>query len=319
MAMKIYYFVLWSYLLSLSLFSFAEEQKTEIRYINQQVDSCLTLQWTCNENEYPFFDQQGCGCKTKTTVETARCLEKKQVLSMSSPKENYMTSDPQACITLQFTCPLGQYPFFNEQGCGCKTKTFSESQTCLESAKTLALLFPDYNQLEISEAGIAFEVPQNWFTLNDGTAWSIHIKGLPQIGFNWVKTTPEWREISLLPSEGPVLGPYSIDLKWSKGSFYMIYQDSAANTLKEFNQLEFHTIILRTEANLAYDFYLKAESLKQLKSIEPLYRYFMDSSQLSPVKTYLNKDLAQCKTLKFECESNKKPFTDELGCGCVTL
>jgi len=320
--MKIYYFLLWSCLLNLHSLSFASDEKFESRYLNTQVESCMTLQWTCNENEFPFFDQQGCGCRTKTAAETEHCLGgTKQSLSVTGSQEDYVNSDPQVCVTLQFECKLGQYPFFNEQGCGCKIKTVQEAQTCIESAKTLALLFPEYNQLEISEAGISFEIPQNWLTLNDGTAWSVHINGLPQIGFNWTKMAPEWQETSILPSNGQILGPYTVDLKWSKGSFYMIYMDSLTqvDAMKEFNQFELHTVILRTEVNLAYDFYVRAESLKQLKSIDSLYRHFMDSGKLNPVKNYLNKDLEQCKTLKLECDSNKKPFTDELGCGCAIL
>jgi hypothetical protein len=308
--MKTCYLLLWSCLL-LSL-NIAAEEKSESRYLNPSVEACMTLQWTCNENEYPFFDQQGCGCKTQT--ETQRCSEIKQ-----SATQEYLNTDPKVCTILQFECKLGQYPFFDEKGCGCKTKSAKESQSCAESAKMLALLFPEYNQLEIPEAGIAFEVPQSWLTLNDGTAWSIHIKGLPQIGFNWVKTTPEWQEQSILPLDGQILGSYPVDLQWSKGSFYMIYKNSPAGDVKEFSQFELHIIIHRTEVNLAYDFYVQADSLKQMKSIEPVYRYFSRSGKFNPVKNYLHKDLEQCKTIKLECDSNKQPFTDALGCGCVTL
>ena len=57
MTIKIY---VWSLLSLLSLSCVAAENS---RYLNPDPQACLNLRFDCAENEIPFFNTQGCGCR----------------------------------------------------------------------------------------------------------------------------------------------------------------------------------------------------------------------------------------------------------------
>jgi len=95
------------------------------RYLNRDPLQCRQLQFECAEGYYPFFDQQGCGCAA-AALERTYCPQLNArnlytVLTHSEPY--YISNDVATCNTLKFRCKeQGFYPFFDQQGCGCRAQ-----------------------------------------------------------------------------------------------------------------------------------------------------------------------------------------------------
>jgi len=252
------------------------------------------------------------------------CASDNPVATVANPTHRYVNKDVETCMTLLFTCEEGQYPFFDEQGCGCQVPTVTD-QDCQKSTKTALTNSSEeqlaYNKLEIPEAGISFDIPQNWLTLETKTAWSPQASGIPRIGFKWLNTPLKSSALDILPKNSlNVLGPYQVDLGWERGSLYLVQINVSGKTDSEMvSVFEIHAVVSKPEVNIVYDFYTSALNLEQFKNIEVVHQHFIRSGALSNIKSYVSKDTQQCKQLKFKCDMSKEPFSDELGCGCVTV
>lgn len=104
-------------------------------YISTDEEICAIKEWSCEEGETPFSDDQGCGCEKVSIDEEIQASEEEEVTDQASEtttKEEAPNSDPEitreetilfeGCpqILSRTTCPAG-YEKFEEAGeCGCK-------------------------------------------------------------------------------------------------------------------------------------------------------------------------------------------------------
>jgi len=183
------------------------------------------------------------------------------------------------------------------------------------NAGPLSISEPKYGSLEIKDAGITIEFPQNWFRQGKDTEWSVKKNGLPLVGFKWTDIKSDWEKENMLPSKSDFFGPFVIDLGWKQGSLYIV-QAKAGNNKKRY---EIHTVIPRMEANLAYDFYASADSLAQLMAINFVIQRIMHSGELHRIKDYVSEYPEECEEITWDCGFNEEEFFDENGCGCLIV
>jgi hypothetical protein len=264
-------------------------------YVNKDPKACATLSLSCEKNQHPFYDDTGCGCTAKTAAES---------------KHYYVNQDPKVCSSLLFKCQAGQNPFFDEHGCGCQFVECGEPDQKLSSNS-------EYQLVEIKDAGVSFEIPKTWSKQGDQNQWSPNPKNTSFIGFKWTKIeeSSHWQPIQMLPKQGSILGPYNIDLSWEHGLLFVLQFRESEKKVEKF---EIHTIIPRMEAGIAYDFYARADSFEQLKTIEAVHQRFILSGSLNTIKRYLSNNPEQCRDLELNCDANEEDFSDDTGCGCLS-
>ncbi len=183
------------------------------------------------------------------------------------------------------------------------------------NAGPLSISEPKYGSLEIKDAGITIEFPQNWFQQGKDTEWSVKKNGLPLVGFKWTDIKSDWKEENMLPSKSDFLGPFIIDLGWKQGSLYIVQVKAG----KDIERYEIHTVIPRIEATIAYDFYASADSLAQLMTINFVIQRIMHSGELHRIKDYVSEDPEECEEITWDCGFNEEEFVDEKGCGCLIV
>jgi hypothetical protein len=181
------------------------------------------------------------------------------------------------------------------------------------NAGPLSISEPKYGSLEIKDAGITIEFPQNWFRQGKDTKWSMPKNGLPLVGFKWTDMNSDWKEENMLPAKSDFLGPFVINLGWKQGSLYLVQVKAG----KE--RYEIHTVIPRLEAEIAYDFYARADSLAQLMEINFVIQRIMHSGELHRIKDYVSEDPEECEEITWDCGFNEEEFFDEKGCGCLIV
>jgi hypothetical protein len=100
-------------------------------YQHRDPVTCLDESFTCPTGQYPFFDQQGCGCYTpkpcaengdNTLNAAAVTTPGTALVAMPKAADRYISRDTELCQYLRFSCATDFYPFFNQQGCGCASK-----------------------------------------------------------------------------------------------------------------------------------------------------------------------------------------------------
>mgnify|MGYP004190451107 CR=1 FL=1 len=83
------------------------EDKT---YASHDMDECQVLKLTCQDNELPFYADDGCGCKIDP-VYKAKCGEGRE----------YVGKNEEECSTVMVQCIPPFVPFNDECGCGCES------------------------------------------------------------------------------------------------------------------------------------------------------------------------------------------------------
>lgn len=89
------------------------------RYISEEKEICEIKEFSCEEGEIPFSDEQGCGCEPLVELEIE-----------SEEAEEIDSSKPELVETILFegcpeslsqnTCPPGYEAFEEGEECGCK-------------------------------------------------------------------------------------------------------------------------------------------------------------------------------------------------------
>jgi len=279
--------------------SWAQEQR---HWINKNAQACATLAFECEENQTPFYTPSGCGC---------------QKASAEASKQYYVNPKRETCLTLQFKCQASYMPFFDQQGCGCRHQKMHDC----DNADKIQLTVPKYQRLDIDIAGISFEIPQNWFEQPQKMAWSPQRQGIPLLGFKWEHIVSDWEPMQILPQNSKFLGPYMIDLGWERGLLFLVQKQlqKSPQQQKNLQFFEIHVVIPRMEADIAYDFYVSAPHLEQLKAIEAVHQHFMHSGQLKTIKKYISRDVQACEEIELDCEVSEDEFFDDVGCGCMMV
>jgi hypothetical protein len=272
-----------------------------------------------------------------TATEQGVVVAAQPAATVKKPIErNYIHKAPQACVNLKLNCDPGQQPFNDKTGCGC--------------LKKLKVIPVKYQTLAIKEAGITIEYPQTWFRQGQNTAWSPNPQGIPQLGFKWITVEGDWDPVQMLPKLSDWLGPFMVDLGWERGLLYFVQiqtnqapvtptkpsnspdkPSEPAKTApheptpnkpviqaKATDLIEIHTLIPRMEAQIAYDFYIRAHNLSQLKNIDMVTQKFMQSVVLNSLKLYVSENLQECKKISLDCNDHEEEFFDKEGCGCIS-
>jgi inhibitor of cysteine peptidase len=130
--------------------------------------------------------------------------------------------------------------------------------------------------VEIPEAGIGFSVPSDWHALGDAE-WGAPNRISIRIGVHWVRTDTDWEPKSMIPRDAEVMLHLTPNVGWGQGDFYHIQRFDTPG-------YEYHTVVRRANANLAYDFYAIADTLNALEAIEEVHFKFVRSAKLRPIE-----------------------------------
>jgi hypothetical protein len=62
----------------------------------------------------------GCGAPEPQTGGSEQLAQVQAAQCQESPAFQYVSRDPELCLTISFVCGQGQRQFFNDCGCGCR-------------------------------------------------------------------------------------------------------------------------------------------------------------------------------------------------------
>ncbi|MFO7166722.1 MAG: hypothetical protein DIU80_001705 [Chloroflexota bacterium] len=130
-----------------------------------------------------------------------------------------------------------------------------------------------YQPAGIPELGLSFQVPEGWEQVSGENAWSPAGMDVPRIGVESAEVTPDWTASSFLPEGATVRSTQSVMLPSGQAMLYTIENTDGT--------AESHAII-RSDT-MAYDFYARAQSLQELRTIEPVLTDIVGSAQLGGV------------------------------------
>jgi hypothetical protein len=130
-----------------------------------------------------------------------------------------------------------------------------------------------YQPAGIPELGLSFQVPDGWEQVNGENAWSPAGVDTPRVGVESAEITPDWMPSSFLPEGATVRSTQSMMLPGGQAMFYTVENDDGT--------AESHAII--RSGTTAYDFYARAESLQDLRTIEPVLNDIVGSVQMGGV------------------------------------
>lgn len=129
----------------------------------------------------------------------------------------------------------------------------------------------EWQQVEITEAGISIEVPADWLPLST-KEWSPDPTGMPHIGLNWLKIDQAWEPTDMLPNEQAyITGRLSVDLGWAEGLLYQVSVTGEQTTT------QMH-IIAPLDGDIAYDFYLTTLHEEDIGALQIVHEQFAKSA-----------------------------------------
>jgi hypothetical protein len=128
-----------------------------------------------------------------------------------------------------------------------------------------------YQQAELPELGMSFQVPEGWQQVSGENAWSPNGVDTPRIGVNSADLTADWRPSSFLPEGATIKSSQQTTINGQQAMIYLVENsDRTAET---------HVIVRSGEK--AYDIYARAASLQELTAIQPVLNDIVGSVQLS--------------------------------------
>lgn len=130
-----------------------------------------------------------------------------------------------------------------------------------------------YQPVGVPELGLSFEIPEGWEQVSGENAWSPAGVDVPRVGVESADLTADWRPSSFLPEGAAVKSSQQVNVGGQQAMLYTVENsDGTAET---------HAIMRSGEK--AFDIYARAETLQELRTIEPVLNDIVGSVQLSGV------------------------------------
>jgi hypothetical protein len=120
-----------------------------------------------------------------------------------------------------------------------------------------------WQRIQIDNAGIGLQVPENWERLADGWAWSPDGSADLSIGLIWVEPGENWSPGTMLPPGADTYELKPISLGWSSGTSYLVEVGGGLATLERH-------VIIRVDDELAVDFYARGATTTELAALEAI-------------------------------------------------
>ena len=145
-----------------------------------------------------------------------------------------------------------------------------------------------YGGVDVSDAGLTFEVPDSWIRLEPEWTWAPEPDAGLQIGVNWLDLEPpQEAEAAMLPSPSEVVSSEPIDLAFGSGRRVVINvlapatEGGDAQAPVESTQIHVLITLVEDDTRRAYDFYAVGHDGDQLAVIDPVLQHMLDSAALA--------------------------------------
>jgi len=147
---------------------------------------------------------------------------------------------------------------------------------------------PVYQEVNISEAGLVFEVPAGWLRLEPEWAWALDGANSLHLGVNWMDVRPP-QEVgaALLPTPSQVIHSEPVELGWVSGRSFTLEVYAPAvqsdDTRAPVQSVETHVIVVVSlgDTRRAFDFYASGQTAEQLAILEPSLQHMLGTSALT--------------------------------------
>ena len=147
---------------------------------------------------------------------------------------------------------------------------------------------PVYQEVDIPEAGLVFEVPASWLQLEPEWDWSPDGANSLRIGVNWMDIQPPQEvEAAMLPTPSQVIHSEPVELGWVSGRSFTVevYAPAAQgdDTQATVQSVETHVLIVVSlkDTRRAFDFYASGQTAAQLAILEPLLQHLLETFSLT--------------------------------------
>ncbi len=147
---------------------------------------------------------------------------------------------------------------------------------------------PVYQEVNIPEAGLVFEVPAGWLRLEPEWAWAPDGANSLRIGVNWMDIQPPQEvEAAMLPTPSQVIHSEPVELGWASGRRFTVevYAPAAqgGDTRAPVQSVETHVIVVVSQGDTrrAFDFYASGQTAEQLAILEPSLQHMLETSILT--------------------------------------
>ena len=147
---------------------------------------------------------------------------------------------------------------------------------------------PVYQEMNIPEAGLEFEVPASWMRLEAEWAWSPDGANSLRLGVNWMDIQPPQEvEAAMLPTPSQIIHSEPVELDWGSGRRFTVevYAPAAqgGDTQAPVQSVETHVLIVVSlgDARRAFDFYASDQTAEQLAILEPSLQHVLTTSALT--------------------------------------
>lgn len=135
-----------------------------------------------------------------------------------------------------------------------------------------------WHTADFPEAGISVKVPPDWVQV--GSSWSSKDTPALVMGLDWMTTSPNWQPTAMLPDGAQITGRSAIDLGWAEGLRYEVRFEN--------NETVERHVVAPLDGVLAYNFYVRAESIETIKTNVLIHDFFSQSAILSQPQPFIN-------------------------------
>lgn len=147
---------------------------------------------------------------------------------------------------------------------------------------------PVYQEVNIPEAGLVFEVPAGWLRLEPEWAWAPDGANSLRLGVTWMDVQPPQEvEAALLPTPSQVIDSEPVELGWASGRRFTVEVYAPAvqgdGTRAPVQSVEMHVILVVSlgDTRRAIDFYAIGQTAEQLAILEPSLQHMLETSILA--------------------------------------
>lgn len=147
---------------------------------------------------------------------------------------------------------------------------------------------PVYQEVNIPEAGLEFEVPAGWLRLEPEWAWAPDGANSLRLGVNWMDIQPPQEvEAAMLPTPSQIIHSEPVELDWGSGRRFTVevYAPAAqgGDTQAPVQSVETHVLIVVSlgDTRRAFDFYASGQTAEQLAILKPSLQHVLTTSALT--------------------------------------
>lgn len=134
-----------------------------------------------------------------------------------------------------------------------------------------------WTQVHVMEGQVSIDVPNAWLRRNEGWTWAPYSRGLPVVGLTWREVGPEWNPRRMLPDDGRVVSTDSLALGWGPGRIFILERPDTLGPSEII--YEQHVVVRSPGDERAFDFFSRARSLDELRSLSSVLRRISASAE----------------------------------------